>query len=141
MTILRRILLISLLEDRHQWSLPTYSPTHAKLCMTEVYAALADGTVSVEFPDDPKSWKEAMASDEREQWIGGATEELKSLKDLNVYKLVPRDTVPRGRKILKGRLLCTRKRDEAGVVKRHKVRFVYCPNGVFSCTATDRRCA
>ncbi|TFY55609.1 hypothetical protein EVG20_g9260, partial [Dentipellis fragilis] len=92
--------------------------------LTEVYAALADGAVSIEFPDDPKSWKEAMASDKREQWIGGATEELQSLKDLNVYKLVPRDTVPRDRKILKGRLLCTRKRDEAGVVKRHKVRFV-----------------
>ncbi|TFY64059.1 hypothetical protein EVG20_g6068 [Dentipellis fragilis] len=64
----------------------------------------------------------------KKRWLvtnmSSGCKELQSLKDLKVYKLVPRDTVPRGRKILKGRLVCTRKRDEAGVVKQHKVQFI-----------------
>jgi hypothetical protein len=38
--------------------------------------------------DDPL-WAEAMVSDEREYWIAGSCDKLKSLADLKVFALVP----------------------------------------------------
>jgi len=73
--------------------------------------------------DDP-SWKEALASPEREYWIAGAREELRSLQDLHVFVLVPRSSIPRGKRPLKGKLVCKRKRDNSGKITRYKVRYV-----------------
>lgn len=73
--------------------------------------------------DDP-SWMEAMASPEREFWIAGAREELRSLDDLKVFVLVPRSSVPPGKRLLKGKLVCKRKRDDVGNITRYKVRYV-----------------
>ena len=73
--------------------------------------------------DDP-SWKDALASPEREFWIAGARDELRSLQDLQVFVLVPRSSVPSGRRLLRGKLVCKRKRDDAGKVTRYKVRYV-----------------
>lgn len=98
------------------------------LILDDLLAALEDPTcgdpVDVEFPDDPKNWKEAMAGDERDAWTAGAVEELAGLQEMGVYRLVPRSAVPHGRRILKGRFVCHRKRNEVGEVVRHKVRFV-----------------
>lgn len=98
------------------------------LILEEILAALENPScgdpVDVQFPDDPKTWKEAMASNEQSSWLAGAHEELHGLKEMNVYKLVPRSAVPHGRKILRGRLVCHRKRNKTGEVVRHKVRFV-----------------
>src|SRR5438105_5041208 len=53
-----------------------------------------------------------------------AREELRSLTDLQVFTLIPRSDVPRGRRPLKGKLVCKRKRDDTGNVVRYKVRYV-----------------
>ena len=65
-----------------------------------------------------------MASDEREYWIAGGRDELKSLQDLQVFVLVPRSEMPRGQRPLKGKLVCKRKRDDTGRIVRYKVRYV-----------------
>ena len=69
--------------------------------------------------DDP-SWRKALASPEREYWVAGAREELRSLKDLQVFALVPRLEIPRGKRVLKGKLVCKRKRDDTGNITRYK---------------------
>jgi len=48
----------------------------------------------------------AMALPEHEYWIAGAHKELQSLKDLQVFILVPRSSMPKGRCPLKGKLVC-----------------------------------
>ena len=75
--------------------------------------------------DEPRTWKEAQASSEAKEWKKGYLDELKSLKDMGVYKLVPQSSVPAGAKIRKGCPVFTRKRDENGNVVRHKVRLVF----------------
>jgi hypothetical protein len=70
-------------------------------------AAIADGSLEPLLDDDdnPK-WAEAMASPECEFWIAGAQDELRSLEDLKVFVLVPQSSVPKGKRLLKGRLVC-----------------------------------
>ena len=71
-----------------------------------VLSAIADGSMEpiLDSGDDP-SWSEALASPDREYWITGGRDELKRLKDLNVFVLVPRSKMPRGQKALKGKLV------------------------------------
>jgi hypothetical protein len=93
--------------------IPTdFDPGHLPplLSVDEVLSAITDGTIepTIDCGDDP-SWEEALASPERESWIAGGREELKSLEDLNVFVLVPRTSVPHGQKPLKGKLVCKRK--------------------------------
>jgi hypothetical protein len=85
----------------------------------EVLSAVEDGTMEPELdPGDEPEWRDAVASPEREYWIAGGKEELKSLEDLKVFVLVPRAEVPRGQPWgqcpLKGKLVCKRKRDQGG---------------------------
>lgn len=65
-----------------------------------------------------------MASDEREYWIAGGQDKLKSLQDLNVFVLVPHSNVPHGQRPLKGKLVCKKKQDDTGHVTCYKVRYV-----------------
>ena len=92
-----------------------------------VLSALADGslepTVDSESDDDPL-WAQAIASDEREYWIAGGRDELKSLQEMKVFVLVPRSELPHGHRPLKGKLVCKRKRDDTGKIVRYKVRYV-----------------
>jgi hypothetical protein len=88
-------------------------------------ATIADGDLEPVYDDDDDpTWAEAMASPEREFWVAGAREELQSLEDLSVFILVPRSAMPKGRKPLKGKLVCKRKRDNKGHVVCYKVRYV-----------------
>jgi len=90
-----------------------------------VLSALGNGSLEpTSFDDDEPTWAQAMASSEREYWIAGGRDEIKSLQDLNVFVLVPRSEVPRGLRPLKGKLVCKRKRDDTGKVVRYKVRYV-----------------
>jgi hypothetical protein len=92
----------------------------------EILSALSDGSLqptSTEGEDEP-TWAQAMASEEREYWIAGGHDELKSLQDLKVFILVPRSELPRGHRPLKGKLVCKKKRDDTGRVVRYKVRYV-----------------
>jgi hypothetical protein len=83
----------------------------------DALAGLSDGSIEPKSDtnDDP-SWQEALASLEREYWIAGGREELKSLEDLNVFVLVPWSEVPRGQRPLKGKLVCKCKCDDQGNV-------------------------
>ena len=56
----------------------------------EAITAISDRTIEpVLDPGDDPSWSKALASTEREYWISGGHVELKSLRDLKVYVLVP----------------------------------------------------
>jgi hypothetical protein len=83
---------------------------------------MADGSLepTLDTGDDP-SWPEALASPEREYWIAGVHDELRSLEDLKVFVLVPHSEVPRGQCPLKGKLVCKCKRDDEGNVVCYKV--------------------
>ena len=74
--------------------------------------------------DDDPSWRDALASPEREYWVAGACEELRSLQDLQVFVLVPCSEIPCGKRVLKGKLVCKQKRNDTGKVTRYKVRYV-----------------
>ena len=101
------------------------SPDLLSHSLDSALSSLSDGTIvpAPESSDDPL-WSEALVSPEREYWIAGARDELHSLEDLQVFVLVPRSDVPRGQRPLKGKLVCKRKRDDAGNVVRYKVRYV-----------------
>jgi len=66
--------------------------------------------------DDDPSWREALALPDREYWIAGAREELRSLQDLHVFILVPRSEIPQGKCVLKGKLVCKQKQDDTGKI-------------------------
>jgi hypothetical protein len=89
----------------------------------DLVAAIADGSLEPDLEDEPK-WHEALQSPEREYWIAGGHDEVRSLQDLKVFVLVPRSEVPCGARPLKGKLVCKRKRDDTGKVVRYKVRYV-----------------
>jgi hypothetical protein len=57
---------------------------------------------SLQFENDPCTWEEAWSSADSKHWENGYHEELQSLKDMNVYKLVPWTEVPQGCHIHKG---------------------------------------
>jgi hypothetical protein len=71
---------------------------------------------STSSPDDPQSTAEALSSPKAEEWRAAIDDELKSIKDMKVYTLVPRSTVPRGRKVMQGKFVFKTKRDFAGMV-------------------------
>ena len=80
---------------------------------------------SLEFDDEPRTWKEAKASADAKRWEEGYRDELKSLKDMGVYKLIPRTDVPQGQKVRKGMPVFRIKCDETGKAIRWKVRLVF----------------
>ena len=95
------------------------------MSVDEVLNALSDGTLEPTLDaDDELTWAQAMASDEREYWIAGRRDELKSLEDLKVFVLMPRSEVPTRQRPLKGKLVCKRKCDESGNIVRYKVCYV-----------------
>lgn len=79
----------------------------------------------LEFDDEPKTWNEAKESSDAKLWENGYREELNSLKEMGVYKLIPRPDVPQGKKVNKGKPVFKIKRDEVGKAVRHKVRLVF----------------
>jgi transposase InsO family protein len=112
-------------RDTHTLLPISLSSASESLSVNEVLAALATGNTELALDeDDDPLWSSALDSPEREFWVAGAREELKSLKDLNVFVLVPRSEVSRDQRPLKGKLVCKRKRDDAGNIARYKVRYV-----------------
>ena len=79
----------------------------------------------IDLNDEPRMWEEAKVSVHAKQWEAGYRDELNSLKDMGVYKLIPQDQVPTGRKVHRGRPVFKLKRDENGKVVRFKVRLVF----------------
>ena len=75
--------------------------------------------------DAPKNWEEARTKPEASEWEMAINNELKSLKDMGVYKLTPRSDLPQGTKVQKGNIILTNKIDEKGDLTRQKARFVF----------------
>jgi hypothetical protein len=71
---------------------------------------------SLQFEDELKTWDEAKAKDSPDaaRWEAGYKDELESLKDMEVYKLIPQSEVPQGKHIRKGKLVFHIKQDEMG---------------------------
>jgi hypothetical protein len=74
-------------------------------------------------PNNPP-FHEAMSSPDADKWTQGIQEELESLKEMGVYKLIPHSDVPAGRKILRGKWVLHLKRDEHRNPVRYKACFV-----------------
>ena len=68
--------------------------------------------------DAPKNWDEARIGPEAPEWEMAINDELKSLKDMGVYKLIPRSDLPEGTKVRKGSILLHNKVDENGDLAR-----------------------
>lgn len=66
-----------------------------------------------------------MQSKEHHEWIQAAKEELQSLRDMKVFKLVSHSAVPKNQKIQKGKLMCHNKQDELGNISCRKVCYVF----------------
>jgi len=103
--------------------------THPSNIAEAVLSALGDtegiDPCTIGLDDEPRTWKEAQASPEAKEWTKGYLDELKSLKEMGIYKLVPHSSIPAGAKIRKGRPVFTWKWDENGNVIHHKVRLVF----------------
>jgi hypothetical protein len=88
------------------------------LSIDKMIAAISDGTIApTTDPRDNPLWEEALASPDCEYWIDGGRDELKSLKDLKVFVLIPCMEVPQNQHPLKGKLVCKCKRDEEGNIR------------------------
>jgi hypothetical protein len=111
-------------QDMHDL-FPTELCFESQYSVDDVLTALGDGSLepSIDADDDP-SWAQAMASNEREYWIAGRRDELKSLEDLKVFVLVPRSDVPCGQRPLKGKLICKCKHNDTGRIVRYKVCYI-----------------
>ena len=75
--------------------------------------------------DEPNSWEEAKSSSYSKRWEEGYREELNSLKEMGVYKLIHWSQVHASAKIRKGRPVFRLKRDADGRPVRWKVRLVF----------------
>ena len=97
----------------------------SSLSVDYVLSAIVDGSMepSVDTNDDPL-WSATLASPNKEYWVAGAREELKSLKDLNVFILMPRLSAPNGCCPMRGKLVCKCKCDNSGNITRYKVRYI-----------------
>lgn len=80
---------------------------------------------SLQFEDDPCSWNEARNSVDGKWWEAGYWEELQSLKDMNIYKLIQHEEVPSGCHICKGHPGFHIKRDETSKPIQWKVCLVF----------------
>jgi hypothetical protein len=113
------------IRDTHYLLPLSLDSSSASLSVDEVLAALSTGNTEAILDDnDDPSWATALASPDKEYWIAGAYDELKSLESLNVFVLVPRSALPHGQRPLKGKLVCKHKHDDSGSIIRYKVRYV-----------------
>ncbi len=107
-----------------QEHIPNEDDVHALIDGIVLATLTEDENINLEFPEEPKSTKEALESDQSAEWHAAIQEELKSIQDMGVYDLVPRSTVPKGRKVMRGKFVFRTKRDALGNVSRYKARYV-----------------
>ena len=74
--------------------------------MDQVLAAIADtSTIDLRnfgLEDEPKTYAEAKVSHDANKWEAGYCEEIKSLKDMKVFRLIPKSDIPKGSKVRRG---------------------------------------
>lgn len=102
---------------RSQSNIPTIAS--ANLAVANTFAMIAN--MVPEEPYEPKSWKDAMRHNGREQWLKAANDEMDSLITNTTWSLVD---PPLNRNILKGRWVFKYKRGPLGEVVRYKARWV-----------------
>jgi Reverse transcriptase (RNA-dependent DNA polymerase) len=83
----------------------------------------SDDDFDAEYPDDPATLEEALASEDAPKWLAGCEEGLASIKKLGVFDLVPRSQCT-GQKVLKGKFMFRVKHDALGKAVRWKVQYV-----------------
>jgi hypothetical protein len=90
-----------------------------------VLSAITNGSLepSADLDNDPL-WAKAMASPEHEFWTAGACDEIHSLENLQVFTLISHSELPKGKRPLKGKLVCKCKRDDTSKVVRYKVPYI-----------------
>jgi hypothetical protein len=71
--------------------------------------------------ENPKSYRQAMASDQAAKWKAAMDKEIDSLMKNKTWVLTP---LPEGESVIGSRWVYTMKRDEAGNLTIHKARFV-----------------
>ena len=71
--------------------------------------------------DDPINFRQALKSSKSQKWINAMNEEIKSMKDNDVWDLVP---LPEGVKPIGCKWIFKTKRDLKGDVGRYKTRIV-----------------
>lgn len=71
--------------------------------------------------EEPRTYKEAISSPEKEKWIKAMKEEIESMSSNEVWNLVE---LPHGRKAIGGKWVFKKKFDESGNVSRYKARYV-----------------
>jgi hypothetical protein len=79
--------------------------------------------VDVPNPEEPCSLAEALASLDAPKWLAACDEELDSIKNLRVFRLVPRNAAT-GRTIMDGKFVFRLKRDQHGTPVWWKAQFV-----------------
>lgn len=84
--------------------------------LTDAVALMAE-----DLTDDPKSYREAMASEKASDWKSAMESEYNSLIKNDTWSLVER---PKGMPVIDCRWVYTIKRDEKGNPIKHKARFV-----------------
>lgn len=77
--------------------------------------------LNVSEESEPSSYSDVKASPKWEFWEKAIEEEMASLKDNDVWDVVPR---PKGRKVVNGKWVFKIKRDAHGEVERYKARYV-----------------
>ena len=111
-------------------TLPPLEPTPLRRSIRERRSALPDDYIVFiqerEFDigaveDDPINFCQALESSKSQEWIDAMNEEIKSMKDNDVWDLVP---LPEGVKPIGCKWIFKTKRDSKGDVERYKARLV-----------------
>jgi len=84
---------------------------------------LSSLNIDVTSLEEPCSFQEAMASPDAPKWLAACNEELQSICDLDVFKLVPQSTAGDGT-VMDGKFVFKLKHNENGSIIRWKVWFV-----------------
>ena len=74
-------------------------------------------------PDEPCTLEEVLVSPDAPKWLAACNEELDSIQNLGVFRLVPKSTA-NGHTIMDGKFVFRHKRDKHGTIVRWKAQFV-----------------
>lgn len=91
------------------------------------FALAAMGELSIDpetAPKEPKTFREANKSTESSKWMKAMETEIDGLREMNVFKLIPRDQVPKGRRVRRGKWVYKIKVNEDGTIEKYKARYV-----------------
>jgi hypothetical protein len=77
-------------EQKQQERIPNENDAHCLIdaIVLNTLNGLDEDQINLEYPDDPKSTKEALNSAKSDEWRTAIKDELKSIADMHVYTLV-----------------------------------------------------